>query len=55
LNAINRYFRNIYEETKTENLDEIAERYFDEKSDYKKDIQSFVHSLSDLTPLQTKI
>ncbi len=55
LNAINRFFRNIYEEATPDNLDEMAEKYFSQKRDYTKDIQSFIKSLNDLTPLTTKL
>ncbi len=52
--AIKLYFQSIYEEASLDNLDEIAEKYFNKERDYEKDVQNFVKSLNGMAPLTVK-
>jgi len=54
-NTIKLFFKSIYPETSLENLDEMAEKYFNEKRDFKKDIRTFLTSLNDSAPLTIRL
>ena len=54
-NAVNKYLQIIYEEATPENLEEFANKYFNEKRDYEKDLQIFVNSLNGKAPLTIKL
>jgi len=54
-NAINKFFQSVYEEATSENLEEMAEKYFSEKRDYEQDLQSFVKSLNGMAPLTIRL
>jgi len=58
-NAITKYFESIYgagfEPTSLDDLNETAEKYFSEKRDYEKDVQTFLKSLNGSAPLTVKL
>jgi len=54
-NGLNKYFQCLYEEATSENLEEMANKYFSEKRDYEKDIQTFLKSLNGSAPLTIKL
>ena len=54
-NTIKLFFQSIYEEATPENLDEMAEKYFNNKRDYEKDVQNFLQSLNGSAPLTIKL
>ncbi len=53
--SINNFFTSVYEiEVTHDQLDEIAERYFNEKRDVKKDIEKFLIFIKDFAPLSQR-
>jgi len=53
--TITRFFKAVYGEAKRKQLDEIAERYFDENRDHEDDINKFMKSLNGIAPLSVKL
>ena len=43
--ALSRFFKSVYDKKVSDNLDEIAEKYFIEKRDHEEDIETFLKSL----------
>ena len=54
-NTIKLFFQSIYEEATSENLDEMAEKYFNKKRDYEKDVRNFLQSLNGSAPLTIRL
>jgi integrase len=54
-NGLNKYFQSIYEEATSENLEEMANKYFSENRNYEEDIQTFLKSLNGSAPLTIKL
>ena len=54
-NAIKLFFESVYEEATPENLDEMAEKYFNQKRDYDKDLRKFLKSLNGSAPLTIRL
>ncbi|MCK4884598.1 site-specific integrase [Candidatus Bathyarchaeota archaeon] len=53
--SINNFFTSVYEtEVTHDQLDEIAERYFNEKRDIEKDIEKFLVYIKDFAPLSQR-
>jgi len=53
--AITRFFESVYGEGSFANLEEIAEKYFNEDRKHGEDIQKFLRSLNGLAPLTIKL
>ena len=44
-NGLNKYFQSLYEEATSENLDEMAEKYFSENRNYENSICGLRNSI----------
>ena len=53
--AITRFFESVYGEANSDNLDQLANRYFREKRDTEEDIMKFMKSLNGIAPLTIKL
>ena len=53
--AISQFFESVYNEKLSDNLDEIAEKYFSENRNHEENIQTFLKSLNGLAPLTVKL
>ena len=53
--AVRQFFKSVYLETNSENLEEINQRYFSERRDIEEDVRNFLKSLNGLAPLSIKL
>jgi integrase len=53
--SITNFFEAMYEEAKRKQLDSLAEKYFNEKRDYEKDVEDFLNHLNGAAPLTIKL
>ena len=53
--AIKQFFESLYEEATPENLDAMAEKYFNEKRDYDNDLITYMKNLNGQAPLSVKL
>ena len=53
--AVRQFFKSVYPETTSENLEEINQRYFNTERDIKEDIQNFLKSMKGRAPLTIKL
>jgi integrase len=53
--AISQFFEPVYNKKVSDDLDEIAEKYFSEKRNHEEDIETFLKSLNGLAPLTVKL
>ena len=54
-NAIKIFFESVYDDATPENLDEMAQKYFNPERNYEQDIQKFLKSLNGQAPLSIKL
>jgi integrase len=53
--AVRQFFKSVYPETTSENLEEINQRYFSERRNIEEDVRNFLKSLNGLAPLSIKL
>jgi len=53
--AVRQFFKSVYPETTSENLEEINQRYFSTERDIEEDIRNFLKSMKGLAPLTIKL
>ena len=53
--SITNYFEAMYGEAKRKQLDNLAEKYFNENRDYEKDVEAFLNHLNGSAPLTIKL
>ncbi len=53
--AVTQFYKSIYPETTSENLEEINQRYFSTERDIEDDIRNFLKYLNGLAPLSIKL